>query len=96
MNAYFVTDDGVHVIEGVGCMEVHPDQVALVRGGDPERRLLAAARLSDRLWVAIGDRPPARLPASPRRERTPARAASVFFDEAGWPPEPPPDVDSGI
>ena len=98
-----MTADGVHVVEGAGWLEVHPEEVVLIRSGDPERRPLAAVRLSDRLWVAIGDRPPAHWPEARRLpEEAPAAArkrgwlpgAAVVLGDGGWPPEPPPDVDS--
>jgi Mg-chelatase subunit ChlI len=49
-----MTADGVQVIEGAGWLEVHPDDIVLVRTGEPERQALAAVKLSDRLWVALG------------------------------------------
>jgi hypothetical protein len=90
MNAYVMTRDGVRVVEGAGWLEVHPDDIVLLRSNDPERRPMAAVKLSDRLWVALGDRPPARWSDKGRVDAAvPALAA-----DGGWPPEPPPDVDS--
>jgi hypothetical protein len=93
MNAYVMSEDGAHVIEGVDSLEVHPNQVALIRGGGGAGQLLAAVKLSDSVWVAIGDRPPAATPASPRPVRS-AERDPVLVGDGGWPPEPPPDVDS--
>lgn len=108
MNAYVMIADGVHVIEGAGWLEIHPDDIVLIGSNDPERRTMAAVKLSDRLWVAIGEQPPARLPAAgPLAEETPAPPAVVMrkreqlpdslpivVADGGWPSEPPPDVDS--
>lgn len=85
-----MTADGVQVVEGAGWLEVHPDDIVLVRSGEPERRPIAAVRLSDRLWVALGERPPERWCENGAR---PAAVPALAEDE-GWPPEPPPDVDS--
>jgi hypothetical protein len=89
MNAYVMTADGVRVIEGGGWLEVHPDDIVLVRSADPERRPLAAVKLSDRLWVALGERPPEPWSG---QSRTPVAATPGV--DGGWPAEPPPDVDS--
>jgi hypothetical protein len=71
------------VIEG-GWLEVHPDDIVVIRSDDDERRPMAAVKLSDRLWVALGERPPEPWSGTIRAP----------VDEGGWPPEPPPDVDS--
>lgn len=93
MNGYVMKADGVQVIEGAGSLEFHPDQIVLIQSDDPERRPLAAVKLSDRLWVAIGEQPPARWrQANPSSEETPATPVGV--GDGGWPFEPPPDVDS--
>lgn len=107
MNAYVMTADGVYVIEGAGWLEVHPDEIVLIRSNEPERRPMASVKLSDRLWVAIGEKPPARwpqvgplpeeTPAPPVAVRTPDRppdAPPIVLGDGGWPSEPPPDVDS--
>jgi hypothetical protein len=86
MNAYVMTADGARVIEGGGWLELHPEDVVVVRSDDAERRPMAAVKLSDRLWVALGERPPE--PWSGERRVPAARA------DGGWPPEPAPDVDS--
>jgi hypothetical protein len=90
MNAYVMTRAGVRVVEGAGWLEVHPDDIVLLRSNDPERRPMAAVKLSDRLWVALGDRPPARWSD---KDRVHAAVPALVAD-GGWPPEPPPDVDS--
>jgi hypothetical protein len=51
---------------------------------------MAAVKLSDRLWVALGDRPPARWSDKDRVDA----AVHALVADGGWPPEPPPDVDS--
>ena len=91
MNAYVMTADGVHVMEDACRLEVRPDEVVLIHGDDRGGRPIAAAKLSDHLWVALGERPPARWqsPSPP-----PVEAPAVAAAEGGWPPEPPPDVDS--
>lgn len=91
MNAYVTTADGVRVIEGAGWLEVAEDGVVLVRGSDREHRPIAAVRLGGRCWVAIGSRPPARLERAVIEE---ARQTAAAVGAGGWPPEPPPDVDS--
>jgi hypothetical protein len=90
MNAYVMTGDGVRVVEGAGWLEVHPDDIVLVRSDDPERRPMAAVKLSDRLWVALGERPP--LPWF--QDGRPPVAKPALVGDGAWPPEPPPDVDS--
>lgn len=92
MNAYVIAAGRVHVVSGAGWLEVHPEQVVMIRGQDPERRPLAAVRLSDALWVALGDEPPACL--EPQVSSAERQAVDVPGIEEGWPPEPPPDVDS--
>jgi hypothetical protein len=93
MKAYIMTANGVHVVEGACSLEVHEDEIVLVRSSDPERRVVAAAKLADRLWVAIGEQPPATRPrAGSLPDETPAPPVPV--GNGGWPPEPPPDVDS--
>jgi hypothetical protein len=89
-----MTSEGTHVIEGATWIELHPGEVALIRGGDPERRPVAAIKLSEGLWVALGDEPPAtgsQVRPAGRQATTPVPATS---GDGGWPPEPPPDVDS--
>jgi hypothetical protein len=90
MNAYVMTADGARVIEGGGWLEVHPDDIVVVRSDDAERRPMAAVKLSERLWVALGERPPE--PWSGAGQAPAATPALVGDGE--WPPEPPPDVDS--
>jgi hypothetical protein len=94
MNAYVMTDDGIRVVPGAGSIDVQPDDVVVIRGEDPAHRALAAVRLSWRLWVALGDEPPAAwpLPRSAEDETSPALAATPA--DGDWPFEPPPDVDS--
>lgn len=94
MNAYVMTEDGIRVIAGAGWIDVRPDDVVLIRGEDRERRALAAVRLSKRLWVALGDEPPAAYPPSVAAEPQMTAGEAATTSEGGWPPEPPPDVDS--
>jgi hypothetical protein len=89
MNAYVMTPNGVQVVEGAGWLEVHPDDIVLIRCGEPERRPMAAVKLSDRLWVALGERPPV-----PWSEAGVGSTTTEPVVENAWPPEPPPDVDS--
>jgi hypothetical protein len=106
MKAYVMTADGMTVIEGAGWLEMCADEVVLIRGDDPKHHPLAAVKLSERLWVAIGDEPPARLlQVTANLEQTPAPRVVARDEgrpetlpstagEGGWPSEPPPDVDS--
>lgn len=87
MNAYVMTADRVG---DAAWLEVHPDDIVLIRSGDPERRPVAAVKLSGRLRVALGERPP--RPGPRRAGAQPALREPV--GNGGWPPEPPPDVDS--
>ena len=90
MNAYVMTADGARLVEGGGWLEVHPDDIVVIRSDDAERRPMAAVKLSDRLWVALGERPPEPWSGE---SRSPA-AVPAPVDEGCWPSEPPPDVDS--
>jgi hypothetical protein len=90
MNAYVVTAEGARVIEGGGWLEVHPDDIVVVRSDDAERRPMAAVKLADRLWVALGERPPEPWSGQDRAQP----AVPAVPDQGGWTPEPPPDVDS--
>lgn len=93
VNAYVVTGENMHVIEGADRLEVSGGDVMLIQGDHPERGPVAAVKLSDQLWVAIGDEPPSRLPQTTAlSEQTPMQQAMTR--DGGWPFEPPPDVDS--
>lgn len=85
-----MTADGARVVEGGGWLEVHPDDIVVIRSDDAERRPMAAVKLSDRLWVALGERPPGPWSG----ESAAAAAVPAPVGEGGWPSEPPPDVDS--
>ena len=51
MNAYVMKGDDIQVVECACWLEVHPDDIVLIRSDDPERRPLAAVKLSD--WAAL-------------------------------------------
>ena len=67
-----MTADGVNVIEGAGWLEMCADEVVLIRSDDPKHQPVAAVKLSERLWVTIGDEPPARLLQVTANRRCPA------------------------
>lgn len=96
-----MTPNGTRVVKGAGWLEVHPQDVVLICGDDPDRRALAAVKLSERTWVALGETPPegcsrtaeAQAAASVAVHRNGPSEVAPLAD-GGWPPEPPPDVDS--
>lgn len=85
MNAYVLTADRLRVIEGVGGVDVGPDGMAAIRGADAAAQPLATVPVAGGTWVVLGTHVP------PGWERL----VTVEIDgDGGWPPEPPPDVDS--